>query len=227
MTIKNFGKVSLIAMAIALAGCATQAPPEHSGFLGDYSQLQETKDADGNPVSRAINPSFNPKNYSAVMVDPVIFYPEPQPTTDMSQASLDNLRSYLNQSLHTELAKVVRVVNQAGPGVLRLRVAITSLTTGEAGLKAYQYIPIAFLVSAGRNAVEGKPEESKLFVEIELSDSVTGQRMMSAVRSGTGEQFRPKSDKNGQMSVVDSLKPMIDKWMKGAVADAPKFVQGR
>lgn len=227
MTFKKFGKVSLVALAVALAGCATQAPQQHSGFLGDYSQLQQTTDADGNPVARAINPNFNPKNYNAVLLDPVIFYPEPQPTADMSQASLDGLRAYLNQSLQTQMGKVVRVTNQAGPGVLRVRVAITSLTTAEADRKAYQYIPIAFVISAGRNAVEGKPEESKLFVEIEVTDSVTGQRMMSAVRSGSGEQFRPKTDQSGQMSVVDSLKPMIDKWVKGAVADAPKFVQGR
>src|SRR6185369_9838980 len=179
MTFKTYTKVAVAALALALAGCATKpAAPENSGFLGDYSQLQKTTDSTGATISRAINPAFNPKNYSALLIDPVIFYPEPQPTDTVSMADLEKIRSYINQTLYTQLGKTVRVVDKAGPGVLRLRVAITSVSTQDEGLKPYQYIPIAFLVQAGRGAVQGKPVEGKIFVESELSDSVSGIRMM-------------------------------------------------
>lgn len=222
MKIKTLTAVTAAALAVALAGCATKQPQQHSGYLGDYSQMQETKDANGNPVARTINPNFNPKNYNAVLIEPVRFYPEPQPSDKLSTADLDAIRSYINLSLYKELGKTVKLVDRAGPGVLRLNVAITSVGTEKAGLKPYQYIPIAFVVTMAKDAATGKPEEAKIFVESEVSDSVTGVRMMSAVRSGAGKSFTPSPS----ASVVDSLKPLIDEWIKGAAADAPKMVQG-
>ena len=226
MTFKTLTKVGVAALAVALAGCASQPKaPEHSGFLGDYSQLQQTTDSTGATIARAVNPSFRAQNYYAILIDPVIFYPEPQPTDKVSMADLDAIRAYINQALYTQLGKTVRVVDKAGPGVLRLRVAITSVSTQETSLKAYQYIPIAFIVTKAADAAKGTPEEGKLFVESELSDSVTGVRMMSAVRSGVGDALRPSTDASGKL-VVESLKPMLDKWGQAVAAEAPKFVQG-
>src|SRR5574337_915694 len=189
MTFNTFTKLGVAALAVALAGCASQPKgPEYSGFLGDYSQL-------------------------------------PQPTEKVSMADLDAIRTYINQALYTQLGKTVRLVDKAGPGVLRLRVAITSVSTQETSLKAYQYIPIAFVVTKAADAATGTPEEGKLFIESELSDSVTGVREVSAVRSGVGEALRPSTDASGKL-VVESLKPMLDKWGAAVAPEIAKFVQG-
>ena len=226
MTFKTFTKLGVAALAVALAGCATKpATSEHSGFLGDYSQLQQTTDSTGATIARAINPAFKAQNYYAVLIDPVIFYPEPQPTEKVSMDDLNAIRSYLNQTLYTSIGKSVKVVDKAGPGVLRLRVAITSVSTQEEGMKAYQYIPIAFVVTKAADAAKGTPEQGKLFIESELTDSVTGVRMMSAVRSGVGDALRPSTDASGKLA-VESLKPMLDKWGQAVATEAPKFVQG-
>lgn len=226
MSVKKFGTVSLVAIAVGLVGCASQAPQHHSGFLGDYSQLKASPDSTGGTVARAVNPAFNPKNYSAVLIDPVIFYPEPQPTEKVSMSDLDAIRAYINQTLHTQIGKSVQVVDRAGPGVLRLRVAVTAVATQEEALKAYQYIPIAFVVTKVTDAATSTPEQAKLSIETELTDSVSGVRMMSAVRTGVGEGLRPSSNNSGKFA-VDSLKPMLDEWGKFVAAEAPKYVQGK
>lgn len=63
---------SAIAVAVILmTGCAstdnTPTQSEYSGFLGDYSNLQQTQDPNGETFLRYVNPKLNPMNYSAVI----------------------------------------------------------------------------------------------------------------------------------------------------------------
>ncbi|SAL03765.1 hypothetical protein AWB81_06502 [Caballeronia arationis] len=63
------GKVSLILVAVMLGGMASQpsAPLEGSGFLRDYSDLAETKDARGNTIWASASPKLKPANYNAIL----------------------------------------------------------------------------------------------------------------------------------------------------------------
>jgi uncharacterized protein DUF3313 len=227
MTFKTLSTTVVTALAVALAGCASTGQPDaqkYSGFLGDYSQLQPATDSAGNKFERAISPKFDPKKYHSVLIDQVRFYPEPEPTEQVSQDSLNAIRSYLNQSLQTNIGKAVPVTDRAGPGVLRVSVAITSMSSQKVGLKPYQYLPIALVATGAKRAITGTPQEANIFVEAALSDSVTGQRMVSSVRSGTGKSYT--ASESGQVT-ADSLKPLLDQWVEGAVAEVPKLVQGK
>lgn len=227
MTVSLINKFAVTALAVALVGCAStgqQSEGKYSGFLGDYSQLKPVTDSAGNEFERALSPSFNPKLYHSVLIEPVRFYPEPQPSEQVSQAALNGIRAYVQQGVQTTVGKSVPVVTQSGPGVLRMTVAITSVKAKDAGLKAYQYVPIAFVATQASRAVSGKPQEATIFIEMEARDGVTGERMVSAVRSGTGKDFKPSAD--GQVT-VDSLKPLLDKWAEGASQEVPKLVQGK
>lgn len=224
----TFGKMAVTALALALVGCAStgqQDSSKYSGYLGDYSRMSPVTDSAGNKFERAISPQFNPKNYSAVLIEPVRFYPEPEPTEQVSQDSLNAIRNYLQQSLHTKLSKAVPVVDKAGPGVLRVSVAITSVSSEKVGLKPYQYVPIALIATSAKRAIAGTPQEASINVEMAASDAVTGQRMVSSVRSGTGQSYTPSSE-SGQLT-AESLKPLMDQWIDGAVADLPKLMQGK
>lgn len=223
----TFGKIAVITLASALVGCAStgqQDSSKYSGYLGDYSRMSPVTDSAGNKFERAMSPQFNPKNYSALLLDPVRFYPEPEPTEQVSQDSLNAIRSYLQQSMYTKLSKAVPVVDKPGPGVLRVSVAITAVSSEKVGLKPYQYVPIALVATTASRAIGGTPHEVSINVEAALSDSVTGQRMVSSVRSGTGESFTPAGP--GQVT-AESLKPLLDQWIDGAVGDLSKLVQGK
>lgn len=224
----TFGKMAATALALALVGCAStgqQGSEKYSGYLGDYSRMSPVTDSAGNEFERALSPHFNPKSYNALLLEPVRFYPEPEPTEQVSQDSLNAIRSYLQQSMHAKLSKSVPVVDKPGPGVLRVSVAITSVSSEKVGLKPYQFVPIALVATTAKRAVMGTPQEAKIFVEAALSDSVTGQRMVSSVRSGTGKSYTPSSE-SGPLT-AESLKPLMDQWIDGAVGDLPKLVQGK
>src|SRR6201991_3578879 len=77
-----------VAAAFVVGGCASTQPPKESGFLKDYSNLTK-QDAPGGG-SRLVykSPAFTPGKYTAVMLDPMVYYPEPQPTEQVSSKAL-------------------------------------------------------------------------------------------------------------------------------------------
>ncbi|MGH8700095.1 MAG: DUF3313 domain-containing protein [Burkholderiales bacterium] len=212
-------------IATALAACGG-TPPKNSGYLGDdYALLKEAKDALGAPLMRFISPDFTPAKYNAVMIEPFGFYPEPRPTEQVTMGALNDIRDYINSSLRAKIGAKVQVVDKPGPGVARLRGAITALNAQTEALKAYQYIPVAFLVAAATDAAGGgRPEDARIFVEAEIQDSVTGARLLVAVREGTGEKLK-QATSGGKMVTLASVKPVIDKWIDAAAAGATQFIK--
>jgi uncharacterized lipoprotein YmbA len=119
--------LAAVAVAVLLGACATKVVKEeqYSGFLKDYSQLKEEKDAAGAPVMRHISPKLSSGAYRQIMIDRVEFYPVPQPNANVDAATLEQIRAYLDRELRKKIGERVPVVNQPGPGVIRMRAAIT------------------------------------------------------------------------------------------------------
>lgn len=212
-----------------LAGCASTVPtPEqYSGYLKDYSGLQETTDAQGDPVLRkVVSPQLNPNNYNALIIEPTQFYPPPQPSEEVSSQTLFAIGDYLTRTLRQKVGQRVRVVEQPGPGVARLRMAVTSVGAEKEGLKPYQYIPIALVVTTASRAVSGTPEQAKLFVESEVTDSLSNQRLLIGVREGTGERLQ-RGAASGNVVTLDSLKPLIDRWAESIAEEVPAFIRAK
>lgn len=201
-----------------LTTVSAAAQSEYSGYLKDYSGLEAYQDAHGLTVMRKVNPKLSPQNYNAVMVDKVVLYPAPQPSDTVSGPTLDAIAKYADELLHEVLAPQVKIVNKPGPGVARLRVAITGTALETEDLKPYQYIPIAFLLTAAKRATSGAAHQVKISIEAEATDSMSGEPLLTAVREGKGETFE------GDKVTADSLKPLIGKWMAGAAAELPKFI---
>lgn len=204
--------------ALGSAAALAQDAPKYSGWLKDYSGLESFQDSMGNTVQRKVNPKLMPQNYKAVMIDKVELYPAPQPTDAVSEKTLRDVAAYADTQLREVLGAQVKLVDQPGPGVARLRVAITGASVGKADLAAYQYIPIAFLLTQASRAASGSPHQVKIFTEAEMTDSVSGERLLAAVREGKGDSYE------GDKVNVDSLKPLLGKWMAGAAAEVPNFI---
>jgi len=206
------GSVALCAaIAAGIGGCATDGAStaqkvsdgKHSGFLGDYSQLSEQKDAAGETVLRYVNPKATGGKYQRVLLDPIQYYPAPQPTAQVQMKTLNDIRNFMDNALRKGFGARIPLATEPGPGVLRLRFAITAVGTEEAALKPYQYIPIAFLVTAAT----GRAEDAKIAVEIEAVDSMTGERMGAAVREGRGAQLKGK-----ELTLAD-VQAQLAKWL--------------
>ena len=69
-------KAGVVLLAVILGACATKTGVvEDSGFLRDYSNLRETKDAQGRTIRAWVSPKLTPANYDAILLDPLCLLP--------------------------------------------------------------------------------------------------------------------------------------------------------
>jgi hypothetical protein len=224
----GFGTLIRTFLLLSLAGSTAaiaQAPepaaapaPKYSGWLKDYSGLETYQDAVGSTVMRKVSPKLTPQNYNAVLIEKVELFPKPQPTDAVSASTLEGVAKYADAQIREVLGSQVKIVDKPGPGVARVRVALTGAAAEKEGLKPYQLIPIAFVLTTASRAASGSPHYATISVEAEMTDSVSGEPLLVAVRHGKGETV------DGDKVTTDSLKPLLGKWIAGALNEVPKFI---
>jgi hypothetical protein len=177
---------------IALAACAvtTQQPlsdiqsAPHSGFLTDYSLLQPGKE--GQAALRYVNPNANWSSYTGIYVEPVVFIGDASAHVDPKDQEV--LSTYYYNALKTHLSTVLPLVDQAGPGVLVVRAALTDVTTATPGLRTISVVvPQARVI----NAAQSLATDSYAFVgsarsEGEIKDGGTDQVLAEAIDGRSG-----------------------------------------
>jgi hypothetical protein len=197
-------------VTLLFTGCAatkTADVADYSGYIGDYDGLEKTTDELGHEVLRWQSSDFITGVYETLMIDDIVFYPAGKATAQISEELLIEIREYSNAVLLHEVSKVVPVTNQPGPDVLRMRMAITGVSTSAEGLKAYEYIPVAAIAAGVTSATGARNREVFFIVETELLDSMTGERMFIEV-------FKQKAKKlienDTQQVTLDSVRDLID-----------------
>jgi hypothetical protein len=203
---------ALVAGAWLAAPAAAAAEPPNSGFLPDYTLLKPVKGPSGSKLERWVSPQFSRENYHAVLVDEIVFFPTPQPTSQVSQQTMDEIRAYLSNALSNVALASLPHATHPGPGVVRLRTAITAVATGDTALKPYELVPAAFVFSGAMRLAGQRSQDVTLSVEALASDSESGAPLAMVVRHGKGEQL-----KNTTTPVtLEALKPRIDEWARSA-----------
>lgn len=210
--IRSMSKMSAIVLAAWLGcGLAASAGAQDSGYLKDYSQLKPETDAFGVERRVWISPKLTRANYQKILLEHVTFYPEPQPSDKVSMDTLNQIRDYGDSALRNALASVAPLVDQPGPGVLRVRVAMTGASVQGSKLKPYQLIPAAFILSMAVDAAGGGTANAQLAVESAGTDSVTGEPLFRVVRQAQGIQLPSNASLTLQM-----VRPRIDEWASSA-----------
>ncbi|MRS88837.1 DUF3313 family protein [Enterobacteriaceae bacterium RIT714] len=208
MRTQTFFKVAALSGLLVLAGCASKVaqPDQYSGFLKDYSGLQQTTSATGKPTLRWVDPSYKPSNYDNIVWNPITYYPVPKPTTQVGQKVLDDLLAYTNNKMKTAVGQTKPLVATPGPRSLIFRGAITGVSSKKEGLQFYEVVPVALVVAGTQMATGHRTMDTHLFFEGELIDAATGKPVIKVVRKGEGKEL---SNENAPMTVA-TLKQVVD-----------------
>ncbi len=204
----HFFKVAVLSGLLALSGCASKvaAPDQYSGFLKDYSGLQEMKSATGKPTLRWVDPSYNEANYDSIIWTPITYYPTPKPTTQLGQKTLDELLNYTNTKLKTAIGQRKPIVTTPGKHSLIFRGAITGVSSDKEGLQFYEVVPVALLVAGTQMATGHRTMDTHLFFEGELIDAATNKPVIKVVRKGEGKELANENTPMG----FGTLKQVVD-----------------
>lgn len=210
-------RVHVLAVSLVLfvtyifgSGCATAPKVQQSGFLSDYSKLQPGPK--GGAALVYIKPEVNWASYNKVIIEPaVVWYSEHADYKGIKPIELMALTDYFNEAIVKNLEGAYSIVGTPGPGVLRIRVAITNVVPTNPAMDALTgTVPQARLISGISKVTTG----TSLFVgeastEIEIRDSQTNQVLAEAVDRRAGEKkFLEVKDK------WTDAKEAMDYWAK-------------
>jgi phenylpyruvate tautomerase PptA (4-oxalocrotonate tautomerase family) len=144
---------------------------------------------------RYISPQL--RDYNAYMVDPVQIRTK---RGDVKPEQRAEVARYLSDALVKVLTTGgYRVATQPGVGVARVRVAITDIQDAKWYLNIH---PATKVSGAGRAGAS---------MEAEVVDSVSGEQLAAAIRSGKGREFELNP-----FSTIEDVKSVIDQWAKDA-----------
>jgi hypothetical protein len=183
--------------AVVLGGCAAgqAGKPKPSGFLGDYSQLR--KGGEGEALLVYVDPNVHFSKYRKLMIDPITIWRDAD-TKDIPPGEAQDLIDDLDDAIRITLDDDYEIVKQAGPDVLRLRVAITEAEGSWRmidGSLADSMDPELRAVAPKTPTKETRGFVGKAGVEAELLDASSGKRVAAAVDRRVGARsFKPESN---------------------------------
>jgi len=204
--------------AVLLTACAHSeqaggyGKAEPSGFLKDYSMLQPAKDDTEASLVYFIPDKAKFKSYTKVWLEPVqVWRGEKSDVKDLDKEDSDHVSQFLWSRVDEELRKDYIMTREAGPGVMRIRVAVTEAGKGVPFLDnltaAY---PTTLIMSKGKKAIGGTESfVGKASVEGEITDSQTGELLAAGVDRRGGGKYAWKA-----LSRWEDLEQASDYWAK-------------
>src|SRR5947199_117552 len=174
------------ACAGLLAACTTtqQAAVVQSdikcGFLGPACG-QLTPGQERQIALRYVNPAAKWTQYTKIMIQPVTFWGDE--SSKVSAEDQQRMVNFLYTALDQELAKQFRVVDQDGPDVMKLQVALIHFAAANPGLRPMRMVvPKARLLSTVKKGATGSyPFVGGAQAGFKLTDSVTGEILVAGV----------------------------------------------
>ena len=187
--------VTVLALVCAL-GCGAvrsrRAAPELTGFLGDYSRLEPIPELEGQLAY--VRDGVDWSRYDAIELDSVTLWAT-DGTTQLTAEEQQMLTDVLYAALAEELGARFVLADRSGPGVLRVRAALTQAKGANVPMRALSTIvPQALLLGAGVGlSLDTARTVGTATVELEVLDSVTDRRLVALVdqRAGTKSLLAP------------------------------------
>ncbi|TVT80760.1 DUF3313 domain-containing protein [Pseudomonas sp. H3(2019)] len=209
--------VGVVLTGLLLGGCTSKVTQkeQYSGFLPNYSNLQEVTTPSGEKAMRWVTPSWNPNAYNTVAFKQLELYPAPKPNERVNRQTLDQLQTYMTDNAKRVLSQKYRVVPNvqsapAGSRVLVVRAAITGVTASNEGMKWYEVVPIAAAVGATQAATGHRDQDTELYIEAEMIDASNGQTVAKVVRKVMGQQLKNASQQVTANDFKVALKKLTD-----------------
>ena len=170
-------------------GCATKKAV-YSGFLENYPYFEQGPKGGADLVYLKKDVDFS--SYDKVMMDHVVFYfSEDAKYKGIHADELKELADTFHKAFAEALANGYSLVDKPGPGVLRIRTAITDLVPSNPGLSGVTtVIPIGLAISAIKStAGGGHTGVGEASIEVEFLDSMTNERIAAAVDTRPGDKL--------------------------------------
>jgi Protein of unknown function (DUF3313) len=241
-----------VAVALALAACAAPNMGGNGdvasdnarnkvaavGFLSEPARLRPTPGGEGFLCWR--QGDVNWKGYDKLMIERIKVYIAPSSSQNpIDPSDLKTLVDYFHGALVQNLKSQAQIVEAPGPGVLRIRLALTSLVPTDAAKSLVgTAVPYGFVAEMGSGAATGRPAGSTPYmgrtgVEAQFIDGASGHVVAECADTEIGLKYAAELDKgaasaaeawaNGYASSFTSWTYAQDAFNKWSAAIAKRF----
>lgn len=211
---KSIGRASLILIvsALVLTGCSSSMQARDvevkKTLLVNPAIL--SKGSGDQALLRYVNPKADIKQYSKVLIDPVIV----EKAGELDAEQLKNYQKLANNAyiyLTRELERDYRVVTSPEPGTMRVQVGIIDADPSKAVRNVLSTVmPIGIGISLVKYGATGKQTGvGEVTGEFKLTDAVTGELLGAAIDRRVGGK-----DLSGQFDTWHNADAALEYWAK-------------
>ena len=165
-----------------------------SGFLSDYARLRPAPGGEGMLCWRDANVDW--KRYDKVLIERIHVYLKPGAKPNpIDPTDLKMLLDYFHGALAKAITPEAQIVNVAGPGVLRVRIALTELApTNTLESLAGTAVPYGFVAEIGSGAATGRPAGSTPYMgdtgmAVQFRDGASGRVIAECADNEIGRKY--------------------------------------
>jgi hypothetical protein len=207
--------VAVGALVVVLTGAKVYAGDEmpRSGFLLDETYEKMKPDPDNRVDWLYANPEADTSRYDKIMMDYVQFvFNDDDGYNGIQADELVVLAEAFHRAIISELSEQFEFTSSPGPGVMRLRVALTNVRAGRpvAGTVT-TVVPVGLALSAVKKGVTGSHiAVGAASFEGSIIDTETGELMGAAIDTREGKKYQVSQT----LSRWGHVKGAFDYWAK-------------
>ena len=200
-----------------------------TGFLSDYARLRPSPAAEGAECWRT--PDLDAQVFDKVLISRILVTLKPGEAKAVDPTDLKTLTDYFHQALVEALKPQMQVVEQPGPSVIVIRIALTDLVPTHVSRSVLgTIVPYGFVAEAGSGAATGRPAGSTPYlgetgIEMQFRDGGSEKTLAECRDTQIGRKYAAELDKgvagaaktwaSGYLDSFDSwayAKDAFDKW---------------
>lgn len=208
------GRLSLVAVALALAGCGSADPVAYSG-IASAPQLAPNPQDEHVPFRYATPVDW--RSYNRIIIDPVVIYRGPDNQFgDMSEEDKAELAHAMQTAFVEKLKTRFALAGDPAPGTLRLRLTLTGASASTPVLSTVSRVDIGGGLYNGVQAVRGGEGlfTGSVIYAAEIYDAPTS-RLLNAFVS---KQYPGSMNIGATFGSLDAAKTGLEKGADALVA---------
>jgi hypothetical protein len=180
MGLKSCFKICAV-IAVSFLACSAWAESmATSKFISGNPQYEADKDIPGAIIYR--KPGVDISMYTKVLIDPIeIWISEDTDYKGLDPDEAKSITDTLRQALKDELEPDYPVVNEPGPGVLGIRIAITNVGMKKKKRGLLGYTPVGLVLTTAGDLAGLRMELASAVIEAEALDGESHEQLAALI----------------------------------------------
>ena len=203
---------NLTIIAIALVATLLAGPSfAEDQMLTSEEQAMLKPNKEFKAVSGYDYPGFNLNDYPKVLIGAVtVYYAEDSKSKAIAPNELKVLTDRIRHSLTLNLSRHVEIVDQPGPGVMLINVAIVKVKYANKKRGLLGYTPVGFVTITAANAANIRVALADAKIQGETVDSVSGKLLSIVEIQKIQKAKKQMTWEDVQATLKDATRRLID-----------------